>query len=61
MLQTKNMTVINNSTAEDFDLEGLFQNLAQADLIRAVQVTKTFTGQAPRSVATLAYCPICSH
>ncbi len=53
-LQTRNMTVINNSTAEDFDLEGLFQNLAQADLIRAVQVTKSFTGQAPRSVAVLA-------
>ncbi|HET8781008.1 MAG TPA: hypothetical protein VFM63_01230 [Pyrinomonadaceae bacterium] len=53
-LQTKNMTIINNSTAEDFDLEGLFRQLAQADLIRAVQVTKSFTGQAPRSVATLA-------
>ncbi|HET7114032.1 MAG TPA: hypothetical protein VFI57_10325, partial [Pyrinomonadaceae bacterium] len=53
-LQTKNMTVINNSTAEDFDLLGLFRYLARADLLRAVQLTKTFTGQAPRAVATLA-------
>jgi hypothetical protein len=53
-LQTRNMTVINTSTAEDFDLEGLFRHLAQADLIRAVQVTRSFTNQAPRSVATLA-------
>jgi hypothetical protein len=53
-LQTKEMTVISNSTAEDFDLQGLFQHLARADLLRAVQVTKTFTGSAPRAVATLA-------
>ena len=53
-LQTKQMTVINTSTAEDFDLEGLFRHLAKADLLRAVQVTKSFTGQAPRAVATLA-------
>jgi hypothetical protein len=53
-LQTKQMTVINQSTAEDFDLLGLFQHLARADLLRAVQVTKSFTGYAPRAVATLA-------
>lgn len=53
-LQTRNMTVINTSTAEDFDLEGLFRHLAGADLLRAVQVTKSFTSYAPRAVATLA-------
>jgi hypothetical protein len=53
-LQTKNMTVINTSTGEDFDLDGLFRQLAQADLLRAVQLTKSFTGQGPRAVATLA-------
>jgi hypothetical protein len=52
--QTKTMTVVNNSTAEDFDLLGLFRQLANADLLRAVQFAKTFTGQAPRAVATLA-------
>ena len=53
-IQTKEMTVINNSAAEDFDLLGLFRHLARADLLRAVQATKTFTGYAPRAVATLA-------
>lgn len=53
-LRTRTMTVINNSIAEDFDLLGLFRHLARADLLRAIQVTKTFTGQAPRAVATLA-------
>lgn len=53
-LQTKQMTVINQSTAEDFDLLGLFRLLARADLLRAVQLTKTFTGYVPRAVATLA-------
>ena len=48
------LTVINNSTAEDFDLAGLFGQLARADLLRAVQNTKSFTTQAPRAVAVLA-------
>jgi hypothetical protein len=53
-IQTKQMTVINQSTAEDFDLLGLFRHLARADLLRAVQNTKSFTSAAPRAVATLA-------
>lgn len=53
-IQTKEMTVINQSTAEDFDLLGLFRVLARADLLRAVQLTKSFTGYVPRAVATLA-------
>lgn len=53
-IQTKEMTVINQSTAEDFDLLGLFRLLARADLLRAVQLTKSFTGYVPRAVATLA-------
>jgi len=53
-LSTKYMTVITNSTAEDFDLLAVFRHLARADLLRAVQLAKTFTGEAPRAVATLA-------
>lgn len=53
-LQTKFMVVMNNSTAEDFDLLAVFRHLARADLLRAVQLAKTFTGEAPRAVATLA-------
>ncbi len=53
-LQTKFMVVMTNSTSEDFDLLAVFRHLARADLLRAVQLAKTFTGEAPRAVATLA-------
>ena len=53
-LQTKFMVVMSNSTAEDFDLLAVFKHLARADLLRAIQLAKTFTGEAPRAVATLA-------
>jgi len=53
-LQTKFMVVMNQSNAEDFDLIAVFRHLARADLMRAIQLAKTFTGEAPRAVATLA-------
>ena len=53
-LQTKFMVVMNGASAVDFDLLALFRHLARADLLRAIQVAKTFTGEAPRAVATLA-------
>ena len=53
-LQTQFMVVVNNSNAEDFDLIAVFRHLARADLLRAIQLAKTFTGETPRAVATLA-------
>ena len=53
-LQTKMMVVMNQASAPDFDLLALFRHLSRADLLRAVQLAKTFTGEAPRAVATLA-------
>ena len=53
-LQTKMMVVMSQVSAPDFDLLALFRHLAPADLLRAVQLAKTFTGEAPRAVATLA-------
>ena len=53
-LQTKFMVEMSNSTAEDFDLLTVFRHLATADLLRSIQLAKTFTGEAPRAVATLA-------
>jgi len=53
-LQTKFMVVMNQASAPDFDLLAIFRHLARADLLRAVQLAKTFTGEAPRAVATLA-------
>jgi hypothetical protein len=54
MLRTKQMVVIENSNAEDFDLMAAFRPLARNDLFRAIQLAKTFTGESPRAVATLA-------
>ena len=53
-LQTKMMVVMNAASAPDFDMLTLFRHLAPADLLRAVQLAKTFTGEAPRAVAQLA-------
>jgi len=53
-LQTKMMVVVTNATAEDFDLLAVFRHLARADLLRAIQLAKTFTAESPRAVATLA-------
>jgi len=54
ILRTKMMVVVSQSTAEDFDLLAVFRHLARADLLRAIQLAKTFTGESPRAVATLA-------
>ncbi len=53
-LQTQFMVVMNTGNAEDFDLIAVFRHLARADLLRSIQLAKTFTGEAPRAVATLA-------
>ncbi|HTG91514.1 MAG TPA: hypothetical protein VL866_02910 [Pyrinomonadaceae bacterium] len=54
MLRTPQMVVFQNATAADFDLLAAFRPLAKNDLFRAIQIAKTFTGEAPRAVATLA-------
>jgi hypothetical protein len=54
MLRTPQMVVFQNATASDFDLLAAFRPLAKNDLFRAIQIAKTFTGEAPRAVATLA-------
>lgn len=53
-LQTSSMVMMTNASAEEFDLLGAFKALAHDDLLRAVQLSKTLTGESPRAVATLA-------
>ncbi len=53
-LQTKNMTLFMNTSAESFDLGGIFATLAKEDLNRAVELAKSFNGESPRAIATLA-------
>jgi hypothetical protein len=53
-LQAKNMTIMSTSSAESFDLAGVFAALSREDMSRAVELARGFEGEAPRAVATLA-------
>lgn len=52
--QTPRGTSTTNFNVESFDLNGIFGLLARDDLFRAVELAKSFTGEAPRATATLA-------
>lgn len=54
MLSFKNGRMMNTYGAPDFDLLGIFRALAKADLYRAIDSAKSFTGEASRANATLA-------
>lgn len=54
MLRFKNGVVMTNYGVPDFDLLGIFRALAKADLYRAIDSAKSFTGEASRANATLA-------
>jgi hypothetical protein len=53
-VQTRNNRSTINFPAPSLDLGGIFAALAQEDMNRAVDLAKTFTGEAPRATATLA-------
>jgi len=53
-LQTKNMVVATNASADDFDLSGVFTSLAGDDLYRAIELAKTFAAETARANATIA-------
>jgi hypothetical protein len=54
MLRFKNGIIMKNSNVNDFDLRGVFRALAKDDLYRAIEIAKSFTGEATRANATLA-------
>jgi hypothetical protein len=54
MLRYKNNMVTTNPGVQDFNLTGIFRQLAKDDLPRAVELAKGFAAEAPRSNATLA-------
>ncbi len=45
---------ISSTTSDSFDLSGIFTQLAREDMDRAVELARSFTGESPRAVATLA-------
>ena len=52
--QSKTHTSVHGTTVDSFNLQPLFQTLSRADMNRAVELARNFTGESPRAVATLA-------
>ena len=52
--QSKGGSSVRTSDAPDFDLEGIFKELATQDYDRAVELARGFQGEGPRAVATIA-------
>jgi hypothetical protein len=53
-LQTRNMTSMRSSTVEEFNLPSVFRLLAQENSTQAVEIARSFEGEAPRATALIA-------
>jgi hypothetical protein len=52
--QAKGHSSVHTSDVPDFDLEGIFKELATKDYDRAVELARGFQAEGPRAVATIA-------
>lgn len=52
--QSKGNSSVNRNQISEFDLQGIFRELAQQDYDRAVELARGFEGEGPRAVATIA-------
>ena len=52
--QSKGQRSISSSTVAEFDVEGIFKQLAILDYDRSVELARGFEGEGPRAVATIA-------
>lgn len=52
--QSKGGSSVNTSDVPEFDLDGIFRDLANQDYERAVELARGFQGEGPRAVATIA-------
>ncbi len=53
-LQSKNMTSLRTSTVDEFDLPGIFRALSQENATQAIEIARSFEGEAPRATALIA-------
>ena len=53
-LQTKGMTSLHSSSVQDFDVAGIFGELAKDDYNRTVELARGFEHEAPRASAVIA-------
>lgn len=52
--QSKGNSSVNTSDVPEFDLEGIFRDLASFDYERSVELARGFQAEGPRAVATIA-------
>jgi hypothetical protein len=52
--QSKGLSSVNTNDVPDFNVEGIFRDLALQDYQRAVELARGFQGEGPRAVATIA-------
>lgn len=52
--QSKGQSSVHTNDVADFDLDGIFQELATRDYDRAVEMARGFQSEGPRAVATIA-------
>jgi len=52
--QSKGQSSVYSTDVDDFDVEGIFRDLATQDYDRAVELARGFQGEGPRAVATIA-------
>jgi hypothetical protein len=52
--QSQHQSSVNTNSAPEFDLEGIFKELAKQDYERAVELARGFEREGPRAVATIA-------
>ena len=52
--QSKGQSSVHTNDVPDFDLEGIFKDLATMDYDRAVELARGFQAEGPRAVATIA-------
>jgi hypothetical protein len=52
--QSKLQSSVNTSDVPDFDLDGIFKELANQDYDRSVELARGFEREGPRAVATIA-------
>lgn len=53
-LQSKTMTSAHSRTIESFNLPGVFRVLSQENATQAIEIARSFEGEAPRSTALIA-------
>ena len=53
-LKAKTMTSIRTSTVDEFDLPVVFRKLSQENATQAIEIARSFEGEAPRATALIA-------